>query len=196
MPWSAIIAENVWWVCAAIFMGVRLPHYRRAWREPVKDHRRTVLDRILVQCAYAGYGYVPFAYVLFKVPPFGTYPFLPPLLALGTVVIVCAIWVMHRAHRDLALFFSTKLEIREQHRVVTSGIYHYVRHPMYVAFMLLGIAQAMLIPNWIAGFSGLVAGVLLFGSRISREENMMLQTCGDDYRAYMATTARFVPGVF
>ena len=74
MPWSAIIAENIWWICAAIFMGLRLPHYRRSWREPVKDHRRTALDWILVRCAVIGYGVLPFAYVIFKVPKFAIPP--------------------------------------------------------------------------------------------------------------------------
>jgi protein-S-isoprenylcysteine O-methyltransferase Ste14 len=78
---------------------------------------------------------------------------------------------------------------------VTAGIYRYIRHPMYVAFGLWAIAQAMLLPNWIAGFGALVTGCAFFGLRIPREERMMLQTFGDEYRAYMATTARFIPGV-
>lgn len=196
MPWSAIIAENIWWICAAIFMGIRLPHYLNSWREPVKDHRRTLTDWILLRCCEIGFGVLPFAYVIIKVPRFGTYPFFPPFVVIGTAIFAAGIWVIHRSHRDLALLFSDKLELRDQHKVVTSGIYGYVRHPMYLAFLLWGIAQAMLLPNWIAGFGALVTGGIMFAQRIPREERMMLQTFGDDYRQYMASTARFIPGIF
>ena len=53
---------------------------------------------------------------------------------------------------------------------------------MYSAFWLWAIAQALLLPNWAAGFAGLVGfGTLYFG-RVAREERMMLQTFGDSYR--------------
>jgi protein-S-isoprenylcysteine O-methyltransferase Ste14 len=45
------------------------------------------------------------------------------------------------------------LEVREQHALVTTGVYSRVRHPMYSAWAL---AQALLLPNWIAGPAGLI----------------------------------------
>ena len=50
--------------------------------------------------------------------------------------------------------WSITLEIRDSHRLVTDGLYRYVRHPMYTSFWLWAIAQALLIPNWIAGLQG------------------------------------------
>ena len=88
------------------------------------------------------------------------------------------------------------LELRDQHALVTHGLYAHVRHPMYSAFWLWAVAQALLLPNWIAGFSGLVGfGVLYFG-RVVREERMMLDAFGDEYRAYAARTRRIIPGVY
>ena len=66
---------------------------------------------------------------------------------------------------------------------------------MYSAFWLWAIAQALLLPNWVAGFAGLVGfGTLYFG-RVAREERMMLQTFGDSYREYMARTGRVFPWI-
>ena len=46
---------------------------------------------------------------------------------------------------------------------------------MYSAFWLWAIAQALLLPNWVAGFAGLVGfGTLYFG-RVAREERMILE---------------------
>ena len=66
---------------------------------------------------------------------------------------------------------------------------------MYSAFWLWAIAQALLLPNWIAGFAGLFGFGILFFGRVAREERMMLQTFGDSYREYMARTDRVFPWI-
>jgi protein-S-isoprenylcysteine O-methyltransferase Ste14 len=58
------------------------------------------------------------------------------------------------------------------------------------------VAQALLLPNWVAGFAGIVGFGTLFFGRVGREERMMLETFGDDYRAYVSRTRRLVPGLF
>ena len=64
---------------------------------------------------------------------------------------------------------------------------------MYAAFLLFGIAQALLLPNWIAGWSGLVAVILLCVLRMPREEAMMCEFFGEEYRQYRRRTGRIVP---
>jgi protein-S-isoprenylcysteine O-methyltransferase Ste14 len=66
---------------------------------------------------------------------------------------------------------------------------------MYSSFFLLGVAQLLLLPNWLAGVSGLIGVGLLFVFRVMREERMMLDSFGDEYRAYMASTKRIIPWV-
>ena len=92
--------------------------------------------------------------------------------------------------------WSVSLELREQHVLVTQGVYRHVRHPMYTAFWLWAVAQALLLPNWIAGFAGLVGFGILFFGRVAREEQLMLEKFGDEYSAYMLRTSRLVPGVY
>jgi protein-S-isoprenylcysteine O-methyltransferase Ste14 len=71
-----------------------------------------------------------------------------------------------------------------------------VRHPMYSAFWLWGLAQAFLLSNWVAGPAGLIGFGILFFLRIGREEQLMSETFGDEYRRYVARTARVVPGIY
>src|SRR5215467_6135154 len=61
------------------------------------------------------------------------------------------------------------------------------------AFFLLGLAQMLLLPNWLAGGSGLVGAGALYAFRIKREEQMMLELFGEEYRAYMKDTKRLIP---
>lgn len=79
---------------------------------------------------------------------------------------------------------------------MTVGLYKYVRHPMYAALWLHGVAQALLLPNWLAGSTGLVGFGLSFFSRVEREEQAMIETFGEDYRAYMARTSRVAPWLY
>jgi len=66
----------------------------------------------------------------------------------------------------------------------------------HAALFLYSIGQALVLPNWVAGPSYLVAFGILFALRIGAEERMMLETFGDEYAAYMARTKLLVPGIW
>ncbi|TIT59667.1 MAG: isoprenylcysteine carboxylmethyltransferase family protein, partial [Mesorhizobium sp.] len=86
--------------------------------------------------------------------------------------------------------------IRERHELVSAGPYALVRHPMYTSFLLMGLGQAFLLPNWVAGISGLIGFAVLFLLRVDKEERMMLENFGSQYRAYMEKTKRIVPYLY
>ena len=109
---------------------------------------------------------------------------------------LAALILFYETHRQLGRNWSVTLDTRKTHKLVASGVYARVRHPMYSAFWLLALAQALLIPNWIAGLSGIVGWGILFFLRIGREEELMVATFGDEYRAYMQRTARVLPWLY
>jgi protein-S-isoprenylcysteine O-methyltransferase Ste14 len=112
---------------------------------------------------------------------------------IGIVIFALAIWLLWRSHADLGINWRATTEIREKHTLVTSGVFGYIRHPMYAAHWLWGIAQALLIHNWIAGLASLVIIIPLYILRVRREEHMMLEQFGEKYRAYMSQTGRILP---
>ena len=68
----------------------------------------------------------------------------------GIIVFGSGLWLLWRSHADLGRNWTVTAEIRENHRLVTDGVFRYIRHPMYSAHWLWGIAQALLIQNYIA----------------------------------------------
>ena len=129
-------------------------------------------------------------------PRFADYPFRPGLAWLGTAAALAALAMFRLTHKALGRNWSVSLDVRERHTLVTEGVYGRVRHPMYTAFWLWAVAQALLLPNWIAGPAGLVGFGTLFFLRVGREERMMLDAFGDAYRAYVARTARVIPWIY
>ena len=111
----------------------------------------------------------------------------------GVPVFAAALWLLWRSHADLGRNWSPFLQVVEAHSLVAEGAYRHVRHPMYAAHGLWGIAQALLLQNWIAGLGGLAAFIPVYVLRVPREEQMMLEHFGDEYRSYMNRTGRVIP---
>jgi len=190
------IAKIILVIGAIAWFVIRLPHQKRSWKTKTRLDQRTTREKILLTCSFTGLGIIPFLYVAFHVPRFADYPFQPVLAWLGAAVFAASLWLFYRVHQELGRNWSDSLEVREQHKLVTDGLYRYVRHPMYTAFFMWALAQALLLPNWIAGPAGLVGFGILFLLRVGREEAMMLESFGEEYRAYMARTARLIPHIY
>src|SRR5215475_11617302 len=189
-------AKLIWGLGLIGWFAIRQPHARRSRRTPKVTRDDPVRDRALLALPLIGMSLIPGIYVLTGEPRFADYPFQPALAWAGAVTFALSLWLLYRTHKELGRNWSVTLEIRQQHALVTSGIYRYVRHPMYAAFWLWALAQALLLPNWIAGLSGLVGFGILFFLRVRHEEELMIETFGEDYRRYMARTSRVVPGIY
>lgn len=118
---------------------------------------------------------------------------LPGWVRWGGVGLVSAalallIWV----YQSLGANFSPTLEIRKQHKLITTGPYRWVRHPMYSTMFLWAVGLFLITVNWITVIAP-VGFALFFMLRVPDEEKMMIETFGDEYRDYMRRTGRFLP---
>ena len=109
---------------------------------------------------------------------------------------VVTLYLFYAVHRDLGRSWSVTLELRDKHALITHGVYRYVRHPMYSAFWMWAIAQALLLPNWLAGLSGIAGFGTLYFCRVRNEERMMQAAFGAEYEDYAARTKRIIPGIY
>ena len=187
------IAKAVFVLLAVGWYVIRLPHARRSRRTPVARSARGPREIALLLISLTGLGIVPFVYVATGFPRLADYPFRPAQAWLGVAAALASLAMFHLTHRALGRNWSVTLEVRESHKLVTEGVYRKVRHPMYTAFWLWAVAQALLLPNWVAGLSGLVGFGTLYLLRVRHEERLMIEAFGDTYRAYMERTGRLLP---
>ena len=175
---------------------LRTPYERQRRQIPKIDQRVSRTEYALLAVFSVGGFFIPLIYSLTSWLDFANYRWSPATKArvgsIGTVLLAAAIWLFERSHRDLGSNWSPSLEITAQQTLVTQGVYRAIRHPMYASAWLLSLAQALLMQNWIAGPAGLAGFLPLYLVRVPREEHMMLEHFGDDYRAYCTHTGRIV----
>jgi protein-S-isoprenylcysteine O-methyltransferase Ste14 len=191
-PW---IAKALVLASTVVMIAIRAPHGRRSRIVKVGTSHKTRLETSLLVLAWVGF-FVPLVWVVSRAFAFAEYSLGTGPLVAGVVCLVIGLWLFHRSHADLGTNWSVTLELREQHRLITQGVYRHIRHPMYLAIALYSIGQALVIPNWMAGPSNLIAFAILLALRLRAEETMMVEEFGDEYAAYSARTKCFIPGVW
>jgi len=189
------IAKTIVFVAAVATIVIRAPHGRRSRTVPIAHNAKGALETTLLMLVMAGY-VLPVLWIAWPVFPFADYPLRAVPLLAGTVSFVAGLVLFHRAHADLGTNWSATLQVRENHTLVTEGVYRRIRHPMYAALWLYAIGQALVVPNWIVGPAYLVTFGLLYALRVNAEERLMRERFGNAYEAYRARTKRLVPGIW
>jgi len=118
------------------------------------------------------------------------------MLILGIVLIVAGLAVRWTAILTLRKYFTVDVAIREDHKVVMTGLYRYVRHPAYLGSLLSFLGLAISFSNWLAALVTFLPITGAFIYRIRVEEKALDDFFGEAYRRYCSSTKRLIPGVF
>jgi len=112
---------------------------------------------------------------------------------LGAVTGALSLLLLACVHRSLGANFSTSIFVRPGHRMIDTGPYRWVRHPMYLAYFALFLSAFLISENWIIGSCGMAIIGMLMTVRLKREEDILVQRFGRRYLRYSRTTGRFLP---
>ena len=80
-------------------------------------------------------------------------------------------------------------------QLVTSGIYKYIRHPLYSSLLLLAWGIFFKLPSLIGSGLVIVTTIFLFATA-KADESECIQFFGAEYQDYMKQTKRFIPFLF
>lgn len=116
-----------------------------------------------------------------------------PIRWFGAAIALVGTLLFAWSHYALGKNWSSRLEIREEHRLVTEGPYAFIRHPMYAALLFISIGLGLLAANWMVAIPFPLSVLLLYLIRVPSEEAMMLEHFGEAYREYCQRTGRLLP---
>lgn len=94
-----------------------------------------------------------------------------------------------------SLASTARLQIVENHRLITDGFYKHVRHPLYLGETLRNFGFVLIFSS-IYGILLVAVGTIFLLLRISIEEKMLIETFGEDYKEYQRNTKRLLPYIY
>ena len=113
----------------------------------------------------------------------------------GLALIVIGLTIALIAAGTLRRFYSSTLVIREDHQLVTHGVYRFTRHPIYLGVIMGCIG----VPVFVSSLYGLLTMstlIPLLLSRIRIEERILTDEFRDAYRTYKEATSKLVPFIY
>lgn len=117
-------------------------------------------------------------------------------IALQIVAIILAagsVWIAILAIRELGKQWSLEARVLEGHKLITTGIYSTVRHPIYTAMLGMLLATGLAWSHWIAVILGLV--VFLVGTKIRTrlEEALLRDAFGEEFEEWRGQVPGLIP---
>jgi protein-S-isoprenylcysteine O-methyltransferase Ste14 len=186
-------ASLVWLAMFVVTFAIRARYVLRSRTNIVVASRSHLKEKILLAVMFLTIMMLPLLQLATQAFSFADYQLPDWAIWIGVVSQLPFLWLFWRSHADLDRNWSPSLEVRRNHELVTTGIYAWMRHPMYAAIWIAALTQPLLIHNWIAGVLVIPACAALWFLRVPSEEAMMRETFGAAYDDYARRVGRLLP---
>ncbi|HBY58984.1 MAG TPA: hypothetical protein DEH78_04135 [Solibacterales bacterium] len=185
----AAAAALLWILYIAIFvrnwLGIRRSRRRDGERWDNRKTDRTSRRGLLLQ----GLG------LLCALVPAGATRPSPVLQALALALLLLGLGLVWLALRHLGDQWRVNAVVTEDHRLVTTGPYALVRHPIYTSLFAMTLGTAILVTSW-----ALLAAAVLFYSagseiRVRSEDALLAAHFGPRHAAWRSQTKAWLPWI-
>jgi protein-S-isoprenylcysteine O-methyltransferase Ste14 len=116
--------------------------------------------------------------------------------SVGLTLLMAGIIIRWTAIRTLGKYFTSTVLIKNDHRLIRTGLYRHLRHPAYAGALLAHLGLGLSFSNWFSlGFSSipyLVAALY----RMRVEERALKEAFGAEYLDYSKTVKRLIPRLY
>jgi len=129
--------------------------------------------------------------------PFAWYQLVSwALLIVSIVLVTLGLRLLRQiGEQDAARNDAALLELEKTSRLVTVGLYRYIRHPLYSSLLFLGWGMFFKSPSWLDAGLVLLCTLFLIATA-SVEEHENINYFGSEYVEYMGHSKMFIPFVF
>jgi len=119
-------------------------------------------------------------------------PFLQPI---GVVVTIVGLIIAIIARKTLADNWSSNIELKKNHKLITTGIYKYARHPIYTGISVMGFG-AILTLQAVMPILFFISMFVFFLFKMNKEEALLTKHFPKEYTAYKKKTKALIPFIF
>jgi protein-S-isoprenylcysteine O-methyltransferase Ste14 len=201
---AGTIAWPVGWIYLVLFLGFFLGV--NAW---LFRHNPGLLQERMSLSKPDQKGWDKVIFPLFLIFPFAWFVFISLdavrfhwspvpiwLQEVGVLVLLCSFYLFFLTFRENSYLSPVvRIQKEREHTVVSSGPYHYVRHPMYAGFLLFMTGTPLLLGSWYGVLLGLAFMIVLARRAVLEERTLQQELRG--YADYMAQVKyRLIPYIW
>jgi protein-S-isoprenylcysteine O-methyltransferase Ste14 len=110
------------------------------------------------------------------------------LIIIGLTILLVSAGTLRR-------YYSSSLVTREDHRLITHGVYRLTRHPIYLGGIMVSVGVPVCASS-LLGLLMMLALIPLIFNRIRIEERMLIDEFGDSCRAYQEAMSKLIPFIY
>lgn len=124
--------------------------------------------------------------------PFFHVPLLQPI---GVGVTIIGLIIAIVARKTLADNWSSNIELKKNHKLITTGIYSYVRHPIYTGISVMGLGSILTLQALMT----IVFFIIMFAFfifKLTKEEALLTKHFPKEYAAYRKKTKALIPFLY
>lgn len=115
------------------------------------------------------------------------------LRIIGLLMFIVFSWVQVLSFRSLKNYYSQDVVILKEHKLISKGIYGFVRHPQYISQFLSDIGAGLALMNFLIMPLALFVELPLFMLRARLEEKMLADHFGEEFKVYKKKTGFIFP---
>jgi len=176
----------IWLIWILYWFGTAIGSPRTVRREPIAQRLSTIVIMVTA-VLLLGILDANFAVLVQRFVPDGEWP-----RWLGLAVTLAGLFFTVWARIHLGKFWSARVGLKENHELIQSGPYAWVRHPIYTGILSATIGSALVVGEYRALLAVVLVWIALL-MKAHREERLLSQQFGDAYQQYRQRTGALVP---
>ncbi|MFW9845899.1 MAG: methyltransferase family protein [Candidatus Thorarchaeota archaeon] len=120
----------------------------------------------------------------------------PVISFIGIIIYIIGAIVVLRSRIQLGRYGDGTPALKEDHHLLTEGIYNHIRHPLYSGGMIGRIGLGLSFRGYLGAILYVLVYFLIFRKRMEIEEQSLMTLFGEEYEEYMKRTRRLIPYIY